>query len=86
MNDALLTPDEASIRLRKSKQTLANWRTQGGGPPYVRMGGRIVYRQSELTAWIAHHTYSCTSDYRKPPTQVKSCAVKAKLPLELANR
>jgi predicted DNA-binding transcriptional regulator AlpA len=35
-----------------AKQTLAKWRSQGRGPSYVRLGGAVFYRLSELDQYI----------------------------------
>lgn len=35
-----------------SGRTLEAWRSQGKGPPYVRLHGRIVYRLRDLEAWL----------------------------------
>lgn len=32
--------------------TLADWRTKGIGPDYVKVGRLIRYRQADLDAWI----------------------------------
>lgn len=48
----LLTPDEAGKYLRCAKQTLARWRCEGGGPAYVKVGTRVLYRRADLDAWI----------------------------------
>jgi len=31
--------------------TLQNWRALGEGPPYLKLGGRVVYAQADLIAW-----------------------------------
>jgi helix-turn-helix protein len=69
MDDRLLTPDEASARLRIAKQTSANWRSQGTGPEFLKQGGRIFYSQSRLVAWQEDRTFGCTGDYRKARTR-----------------
>jgi hypothetical protein len=52
--DTLLTPAEAARILRTTVQTMANWRVQGKGPPWVRLvGRRVFYRKIDLKAWIA---------------------------------
>ena len=50
-----LTPEEVSARLngRISVKTLANWRSQGQGPPFRRLGGRILYPDGLFQAWEA---------------------------------
>ncbi|MFV0633470.1 helix-turn-helix transcriptional regulator [Demequina sp.] len=38
-----------------SEKTLANWRSLGVGPKFVRLGkvhGRIVYRVADVEAWL----------------------------------
>lgn len=50
MNDLFITPSELAQRWRISAQTLANWRSAGRGPPYIRLGRGILYRLSEIEA------------------------------------
>jgi predicted site-specific integrase-resolvase len=38
-----LSSAELADRWRLSLQTLANWRHAGKGPPFVRVGSRILY-------------------------------------------
>jgi len=40
---AFLTSKELSDRWRLSDQTLANWRYAGKGPPFIRVGSRVLY-------------------------------------------
>lgn len=52
MIDRLLrVPDVAEIT-GISEDTLRHWRHKGVGPPSARLGRRIVYRESEVQAWI----------------------------------
>ncbi len=47
--------NEAAAMLGVSPRTLANWRTQGIGPAFVRVGSvhsRTLYRVEDLTAWL----------------------------------
>lgn len=59
----LLTPEEVSERYRGriNTRTLANWRTQGEGPRYTKIGGRVFYPLSELIAWEARRTLGAKS-------------------------
>lgn len=46
--------------------TLANWRVEGKGPRYFRIGGhghRVTYRLTDLSAWIEESRFDCTSDH-----------------------
>jgi hypothetical protein len=36
-----------------STGTLANWRVQGKGPPYVKLGSKVLYPIDKLEAWEA---------------------------------
>jgi hypothetical protein len=40
---AYLTSKELADRWRLSDQTLANWRYAGEGPPFIRVGARVLY-------------------------------------------
>jgi hypothetical protein len=46
--DDLLSPEQAAEILRKSTSTLSRWRTEKIGPPYIKNGGTIEYRRSDL--------------------------------------
>lgn len=38
-----------------ARATLKKWRATGDGPPYVRVGSKIVYRPADLDAWLEDH-------------------------------
>jgi hypothetical protein len=42
-----LTPEEMAERLQLSTKTLANLRSNGKGPPYVKAGSRVRYPVTE---------------------------------------
>lgn len=48
----LLDTAEAAVYLRLATQTLAKWRSLGRGPSFVRLGGSVFYRLSELDQFI----------------------------------
>ncbi|GMU79957.1 MAG: hypothetical protein AMXMBFR46_27460 [Acidimicrobiia bacterium] len=50
--DPLLTPGQVGDYLGVPLGTLANWRYQGQGPAYVRVGRHVRYRAQDVTAWI----------------------------------
>ena len=37
----------------KTPGTLANWRTKGQGPAYIKVGGSIRYRMEDLERWLS---------------------------------
>lgn len=44
---------EAARLLSVSTRTLFNWRTDGSGPRWVKVGGRVLYAVDELRRWLA---------------------------------
>ena len=69
MSEPLLTTAEASEYLRLSARTLESWRLHGGGPRYVKLGARVLYRQGDLEAWVSDQARTSTSDPGPlPPT------------------
>jgi len=53
---------EAAAFLRRSKRTLETWRVSGGGPVYVKAGGRALYRECDLLAFVEANLRTSTSD------------------------
>ncbi len=51
--DTLLTPEQVGREYDIPVITLMVWREQGTGPRCFRLGGRLVYRCDEISAWIA---------------------------------
>lgn len=48
----LLTLPEAAVRTRVPEGTLRRWRCVGTGPTSGLVGRRVVYRESDLEAWL----------------------------------
>ncbi len=48
----LLTPRQTADQIGLALQTLAKLRMFGGGPPFVKLGRRVLYPEGELHAWI----------------------------------
>ena len=53
-----LTPPQLLERWNRtvSAATLSTWRSRGCGPPYVKIGGRVLYRISDVESWEAKNT------------------------------
>jgi len=68
-DDHLLTTSEAAKYLRLTPKTLERFRIDAGGPPYLKAGpglrAKVLYRRSELDAWLQRFAYGSTSEYRK---------------------
>lgn len=48
----LLNTQQAAERLGLARATLAKLRAQGGGPPFVKLGAKVLYPEAELCAWL----------------------------------
>lgn len=59
---AAMRPDAAAAFLSLTTQRLANMRTAGAGPAYVKIGRSILYRRADLEAFLASHSRHSTSD------------------------
>lgn len=57
----LLTQSEAAELLRLSERTLERSRVSGFGPPFCKLGRRVLYRQADLDQWIASRVVPSTS-------------------------
>lgn len=49
----LRKPAAVAERLGVHPGTLANWRTRGVGPKYIRCVGGVRYRVADVDAWLA---------------------------------
>ena len=61
----LLTPPECGEYLSLDVRTLANWRCDGRGPPFRKIGGRVRYALDDLERWMRSRTYGRARDYRR---------------------
>ena len=52
---ALLSTSEAAALLLLSASTLKRYRGAGGGPPFLRLGGRVRYTRADLLKWALAH-------------------------------
>jgi predicted DNA-binding transcriptional regulator AlpA len=68
MEDRLLTADEAAERLRAAPNTLRYWRYTGDGPRFIRVGRKVLYRESALNTWLqARESEDNSRPVSKPP-------------------
>ena len=52
MSEKLLTAEDLAELLRISRGSLYNLRYFGGGPPTIKVGGRLRWRHSDVVAWL----------------------------------
>ncbi|ACH40466.1 MAG: hypothetical protein ACD_55C00119G0002 [uncultured bacterium] len=60
----LLTTREAAEVLRVKESTLHQWRWQGRGPAFVKVGRLVRYRVAEVEAYIAARLFPSTTECR----------------------
>lgn len=60
-----LTPGQAATVVHLSTRTLEGLRYRGDGPPFAKLGkgrsARILYRRTDLDAWIASQLRQSTT-------------------------
>jgi hypothetical protein len=57
---ALASPEEVAAVLGCSPARLANQRSRGTGPAFVKDGRRVLYRWSDVEAYLTSNTRSQT--------------------------
>lgn len=62
-NNQFLTPQQVADRYGKAitPRTLANWRSTGQGPDYVKIGGKVMYPLDALLVWENSRKRSLTA-------------------------
>jgi hypothetical protein len=48
----LATPAEVAGYLRKEEKTLANWRSEGIGPRWCKVGHDVLYDWADIDEWV----------------------------------
>ena len=46
-----LNPGELAERWHRSVKTLERWRSEGSGPVYLKLHGKVLYRLSDVEAY-----------------------------------
>ena len=59
----VLSAAQVADQLGLSESTLAKMRLSGDGPPYSKLGRRVVYRPDDIDAWLASNRFRSTSEY-----------------------
>lgn len=61
-DDVFITQKQRARRHHISERTVERDRQTGDGPPYVKIGRRVIYRITDLETWEAGRTFSSTSE------------------------
>lgn len=62
LSQGLYSTKEAARYLNLSYRTLEDWRLNGFGPPFIRIGRRAMYRKCDLDLFIASRTFRHTGE------------------------
>jgi hypothetical protein len=62
--DAVATPHEVAAFLKQSEHSLAQDRYRGTGPKFIKHGRRVLYRWSDVHAYLDANTVQRTDDAR----------------------
>ena len=57
-----LDQDESAEFVTLSPRTMEKKRFDGDGPPYIKIGSRVLYEKSDLIAWVRSHRRHSTSE------------------------
>jgi excisionase family DNA binding protein len=57
-----LTVDQIAALLQRSHRTLETWRRNGNGPPFIRIGRRVLYRGTDIERWLCQNTFNHRAD------------------------
>lgn len=62
--DGRMDPKNAAAYCGLSVKTMANMRSRGVGPRFIKRGGRVFYRIEDLDNWNGGETFSSTAQAR----------------------
>lgn len=62
--DGRMKPADAALYIGFDEGTLANWRTKGKGPRFIKKANRIFYLKNELDQWLAVDSCVTTAQAR----------------------
>lgn len=65
----IVTATQAARLLGVTADTLSNWRCIGRGPRFIKTSptrhGKVLYRASEVEAWLENNSYGSTSEFKQ---------------------
>ena len=59
---SFLSTDEVAEMVHIKPQTLRVWRWRGDGPRYLKAGSRVLYKLSDVLAWLERSSAQSTSE------------------------
>ena len=71
LSGEIYTEAETAGYLKLKIYTLRKWRREGGGPPYIRCGGRLIrYIKADIDDWLINNTFASQA------AELRACALK----------
>lgn len=67
MNTKHLNQIDLSVRWNLSHRTLERWRWLKKGPPYLKIGGRVVYELAQIETFEASQRQNLTASKEEAP-------------------
>lgn len=61
MGKALLTTRQAAEALQVKDTTLEQWRWNGKGPQFIKVGRSVRYRESDIEAFLEARAFTSTT-------------------------
>lgn len=61
-DDGLWTTEQAAEWLGLAPRTLVDWRYQGRGPDFLRLGSAVRYRPEDVREWAAEQAAGSTTE------------------------
>jgi len=74
---AKLTRREAADYIGVRYPTLCTWATTGGGPPFLKVGAKVLYLQRDLDDWLSSRRVRCTAELIPPDTVLAEAYARA---------
>lgn len=64
--DSLISPATLADRLGTTERTLGEWRVNGRGPAFIRVGRGVRYRPEAVDAWLLSQERASTAEELRP--------------------
>jgi len=59
------SPEKTARALNSTVQTLAKWRHQAKGPPFLKIENKVGYDPQAVASYVGERRFSSTSEARK---------------------
>ena len=60
-NSKLYFANDPAVLALAPYSTMAHWRCEGRGPPFVKIGLKVAYRGHDLNSWLDRQTVHPTA-------------------------